>query len=79
MELRRLLGCTGDRAPFGLSATVGCGISTSLVAHTGDSRFFRRVEASPFSRGTRPALAGRDIGFFDREDRGGAVAGQVSA
>jgi hypothetical protein len=78
MELRRLLGCTGDRAPCGLSATVGCGISASSVARTGDSRFFRRVEASPFSRGKRPALAGRDVGFFDRADRGGALAGAVA-
>jgi hypothetical protein len=75
MELRRLLGGTGDRAPCSLSAIVGCGISASSVGHTGDSRFFRRVEPSPFSLGTRPALAGRDVGFFDREDRGGAVAG----
>jgi hypothetical protein len=78
MELRRLLGCTGDRAPCGLSATVGCGISASSVARTGDSRFFRRVEASPFSCGTRPALARRDVGFFDRADRGGALAGAVA-
>jgi hypothetical protein len=70
MELRRLLGGTGDRAPYSLSATVGCGISASSVARIGDSRFFRRVEPSPFSLGTRPALVLRDVGFFDREDRG---------
>jgi hypothetical protein len=78
MELRGLLGGTGDRAPCGLSATVGCGISASLVLRTGDFRFFRCVEPSPFSLGTRPTLAGRDVGFFDREDRGGAVAGVVA-
>jgi hypothetical protein len=73
-----MLGCTGDKVPCGLSATVGCGISASSVARTGDSRFFRRVEASPFSRGTCPALAGRDVDFFDRADRGGALAGAVA-
>jgi hypothetical protein len=78
MELRRLLGGTGDRAPCGLSATVGCRISASSVARTGDSRFFRSVEPSPFSLGTCPTLAGRDVGFFDREDRGGALAGTVA-
>jgi hypothetical protein len=78
MELRRLLGGTRDRAPYGLLVTVGCGISASSVARTGDSRFFRLVEPSPFSLGTRLALAERDIGFFDREDRGGAVAGAVA-
>jgi hypothetical protein len=61
-----------------LSATVGCGISASSVACTGDSRFFRRVEPSPFSLGTRPALAGRDVGFFNRVARGGPVAGTVA-
>jgi hypothetical protein len=79
MELRRLLGGTGDKAPCGLSATMGCGISASSVAHTGDSRFFRHVEPSPFSLGTCPVLAGRDVGFFDRVARGGAVAGRASA
>jgi hypothetical protein len=78
MELRRLLGSTGDRAPYGLSATVRCGISTSSVAHTGDSRFFRRIEPSPFSLGTRLVLEGRDVGFFDRVAHGGVVAGAVA-
>jgi hypothetical protein len=78
MELKCLLGDTGDRAPYGLSTTVGCGISASSVARTSDSRFFRHVEPSPFSLGTRPALAGRDVGFFDRVARSGAVAGRTS-
>jgi hypothetical protein len=79
MELRRLPGGTGDRAPCGLSTTVGCGISASSVARTGNSRFFYRVEPSPFSLGTRPTLAGHDVGFFDRVARGGAVVGRASA
>jgi hypothetical protein len=39
MELRRLLGSTGDIAPYDLSASVGYEISASSVARTGNSCF----------------------------------------
>jgi hypothetical protein len=74
-----MAGAAGDRAPYGLSAAVGCGISVSSVARTGDTRFFRRLEPSAFSLDPCPVLAARGVDFFDRVPRGNVEADGASA